>query len=114
MKRVYVAGAYSAPNVIGVLDNMRRGLELSYGVLKLGYAPFSPWLDYQFALIGEVTIEEFYSYSLAWLAVSDAVIVVPEGAEDSVGTQHELSVARDIGLPVFRSLDELERWDGGK
>lgn len=110
MKRVYVAGAYSAPNVIGVFDNMRRGLRVSHEVLKAGFAPFAPWLDYQFALLGEVTLEEFYRYSLAWLEASDAVLVVPEGAEQSKGTQAELARARELGIPVFWSLSTLQEW----
>ena len=40
MKRIYIAGAYSANNVLTVLDNMREGMRLATKVLLLGYAPF--------------------------------------------------------------------------
>ena len=45
MKRVYVAGAYSADNVIDVLENIRRGIEKCAELLGEGIAPFCPgWI----------------------------------------------------------------------
>ena len=110
MKRVYVAGAYSAPTILGVRKNMRMGLELSVAVLKAGFAPFCPWLDFEFGLLADLPIETYYAYSMAWLMASDAVIVQPVGADASVGTQAELSVARDMNIPIFYSLDDLIAW----
>ena len=110
--RVYVAGAYSADNVIQVLANMRRGIELSYLVLKAGFAPFVPWFDYHFSLLGDVDLEDYYEYSLAWLEASDALIVQPVGAEESTGTQKEIKRAEELGIPVFYSLDKLLEWFG--
>ena len=106
MRRIYVAGAYSADNVINVFENMRKGIELSYEVLKAGFSPFCPWLDYHFSLMGEVSIEEYYRYSMAWLEVSEAVLVVP-GWEDSAGTKKEMVRAHELGIPVYFSLGEL-------
>ena len=77
MKRVYVAGAYSADNVLGVLDNMRRGMRLSTEVFVNGFAPFCPWLDYHYTLMlqegEEISLNDYYQYSLAFLLVSDAL-----------------------------------------
>lgn len=101
MKRVYVAGAYSADNALGVLDNMRRGMRLALMVLKAGFAPFVPWFDYHFSLMSDMTIEEYYNYSMAWLEASDAVIVQPVGAEQSKGTRAEIARANELGIPVF-------------
>jgi len=109
MIRVYVAGAYNAPNVIGVLDNMRRGMKLAFDVLKAGFAPFCPFFDYHFSLIGDVTIEEYYQYSMSWLRVSDAMILVP-GWGKSEGTHKELTEASKLGIPAFYTLDELKAW----
>ena len=110
MKRVYIAGAYSADSVIGVLDNMRRGMRPSVKVFLAGYAPFVPWFDFHFQLMlreGEtLTVEDYYRYSMAWLEVSDAVLVLPN-SEDSKGTQAEIKRARELGIPIFYSLEEL-------
>jgi nucleoside 2-deoxyribosyltransferase len=113
MKRVYIAGSYSADNVLDVLDNMRRGMRAGVEVLLAGYAPFVPWFDFHFQLMlqeGEkLTVEQYYEYSLAWLAVSDAVLVLPN-SELSHGTQKEIGMATRLGIRVYRSLEELTTW----
>ena len=111
MKRIYVAGAYSADNVIDVLDNMRRGMRAATEVLLAGYAPFCPWLDYQFQLMlreGEnLTVPDYYAYSIAWLKASDAILVLPN-SEHSRGVQAEVMTAMEMQIPIYYSLSELK------
>ena len=107
MIKVYVAGAYSASNVIQVLANMRKGMKLSYDVLKAGFSPFCPWLDYHFSLIGAVELEEYYRYSMSWLEVSDAVLLC-EGWEESKGTLAEIARAKELNIPIYHSLEVLK------
>ncbi len=111
MKRIYIAGAYSADNVITVLDNMRKGMKLATKVLLLGYSPFCPWMDYHFQLMLEegetLTVEDYYKYSIAWLEVSDALLLVP-GWRGSKGTQVEVKIADKLNLPIFFDLDSLK------
>ena len=113
--RIYVAGSYSANNVMQVLENMRAGIRAATEVLLAGFAPFCPWLDYQykFALreTETLTIDDFYQYSLSWLKVSEAMLVI-EGWEKSRGTLHEIEVAKKLGIPIFYSLLELKKYYG--
>lgn len=110
MKRIYIAGPYSADNVIKVLENMRNGMRLSTEVMLSGYAPFCPWLDYHFALMcreGErIAVEDYYQYSLAWLEASDAILVLPV-YKNSKGTLAEITRAQSLGIPVYYSIEEL-------
>jgi hypothetical protein len=99
MKRIYVAGKYSSDNIIQGLQNMREGMKASAKILKLGYAPFCPFLDYQFSFFEDVTVEEYYAYSMAWLEVSDEVWVLP-GWEKSKGTKAEIKRAKELDIPV--------------
>jgi len=114
-KRVYVAGAYSASNIISALDNMRRGMRAGLEVLLAGFAPFVPWFDYHFQLMirdeETLTVQNYYDYSMAWLEVSDAVLVLPN-SENSKGTQAEIQRAKELNIPIFYSLDELKRFAG--
>jgi len=109
--RIYCAGAYSASNILDVFENMRKGIRLSTEAFLAGYFVFCPFIDYHFALQlrdGErLTIGDFYKYSLAWLEVSDAILLVP-GWEDSVGTKAEIVKAGELGIPIFNSLEELK------
>lgn len=113
MKRVYVAGPYSADNVITVLDNMREGMRISTEVLLAGYAPFCPWLDYHFTLMlrpGEtITVPDYYAYSMAWLEVSDAILMIGDW-QNSKGAKAELERAIALDIPVFYDIDDFKKW----
>jgi len=109
MKRVYVAGAYSADNVLDVLKNIGIGEEMGAKLFALGYAPFVPWHDKDFILRrpdDEFNVSEFYAYSLAWLEVSDAMLVLP-GYESSAGTLNEIQFAKKREIPVFYGIENF-------
>ena len=110
MKRIYVAGAYSADNVITVLNNIRNGMRAGTELFLKGYSPFAPWLDFHFQLMlreGEaLSVEDYYRYSIDWLEVSDAMYVLPN-SENSKGTQKEIERAIELNIPIFYSLDEF-------
>jgi len=100
-KRIYVAGAYSADNVMQVFKNMSHGIEISTQLLKLGFAPFCPWLDFQFAINDpNLTIDDFYEYSLAWMEAADFLYVLV-GWENSKGTINEIARAKELQIPVL-------------
>jgi len=115
--RVYVAGPYSADNVIDVLGNIRRGVALSAQLLAEGYAVFCPFLDFQLALTpyGAMLPKEAYQKnSMAWVDVSDAVLVLLPGWEKSGGVRREIERASELDIPVFYSLADLEKYARGK
>ena len=119
MKRVYVAGAYSDDNVLGVLKNIGRGQYWASQLFFKGFAPFTPWHDKTFVtdnFDAEFTVDMFYEYSMEWLRVSDAVFVVPnehglKNWQDSKGTLEEIRIAWELKIPVFYKLEELEAWN---
>jgi hypothetical protein len=114
MKRVYVAGLYSrnqdgsVANVIDVLRNMRAGQSASLEVMRMGFAVFCPWLDFQFGLLSDTPIpkEVYQGNSMAWLEVSDAVLVI-SGEGIGHGVDAEIKRARELNIPIFRSLKEF-------
>jgi hypothetical protein len=111
MKRVYVAGSYSSNNVINVLNNIRHGVRAATELFLKGYSPFCPWLDFHYQLMlregEELTVHNYYDYSMAWLEVSDAVYVLPN-SENSKGTQAEIKRAMELGIPFYYYMPELE------
>jgi len=106
--RVYVAGKYSADNVIDVLGNIHDGIKVSAQIMKAGMNPFCPFLDYQFQFFDKsLTVEDYYRYSMAWLEVSDVVFVLP-GWENSKGTLAEIKRAEELGIRIiYEDINEL-------
>lgn len=109
MHRIYVAGPYSANNVLDVLKNIGRGEKVCAELFSLGFAPFCPWHDKSYITDrpdGQFTIQQFYDYSIAWLEVSNAVLVLG-GSENSKGSQAEIKRALELNIPVFYSIEVL-------
>lgn len=104
--KIYVAGKYSADNIIDVLHNIREGTKISARLIKMGHSPFCPWLDYQFSFYEDISVEEYYEYSIDFLKVCDVILVLPD-YEKSKGTLKEIGLAEDIGIPVYYSINEL-------
>jgi len=104
-KRIYVAGNYNADNIIKALDNIKRGTQVCVELLKKGYIPFCPWLDYNFHWFGDLTIQDYYRYSMGWLEVSDCIYVL-KNSEKSKGTQAEIKRAKELDIDIFYEGEE--------
>ena len=109
MKRVYVAGAYSADNIIDCLKNIGRGEDYSAKIFMAGFAPFCPWHDKDYVIKNwdkDFTVKQFYDYSIAWLDVSDIMFLVP-GWALSKGTLAEIERAKKLGIPIIDKIEDL-------
>ena len=107
--RLYVAGQYSADNVIDVLKNIGKGRKACAELFQLGFSPFCPWHDAAFIIDNPdafFTVEQFYRYSIEWLKVSDAVLLLP-GWKLSKGTLAEIKIAEELGIPIFTDRPKL-------
>lgn len=116
--RLYIAGAMSSPNPVTFLENLRDGQRLSTRALLAGHAVFSPFIDFQLFFQTredeEITADMIKNSSMAWLRVSEAVLLV-DGWKHSIGTKAELAEARRLGIPIYESLLGLEKgieWAG--
>jgi hypothetical protein len=110
MNKIYVAGAISSKNPIETLHNIGKGLAMGAKVLTRGYAPFVPHADclLHFLLHNHdlTQVELWYDYSLEWLKVSDAVLVIPS-EKKSKGVLQELETARKLNIPIYYDVDDL-------
>ena len=114
IKRTYVAGAItpypSEHPVFGFLGNIARGVRASLVLLLKGYSPFCPFLDFQYWFYlreGEnITEKMIKDLSMAWLDVSDAVLVLPKYRK-SAGTKIEITRAKELDIPVFYSIEDM-------
>lgn len=109
--KVYVAGPYSAPDVLTVLQNIRDGINASAKLFELGFAPYCPWLDYHYVLAceGDVPKERYQEASMAWLRSSDAVLLIGDW-KSSKGTLAEIEEVKRLGIQTFTSVYDLRMW----
>jgi hypothetical protein len=103
MKKIYIAGRYSAPSIIEALENIRRGRRKAAELLMEGNAVFCPWLDSELFLQlrdGEkIDLETIQEHSIAWMMCADLVYVL-RGWEASKGTIAEIARAKELGIEV--------------
>lgn len=135
-KRIYIAGPISKGNLA---DNVNQATAAFVALAKLGYAPMCPhwsvyakdcgaglfhedegtnWESYCH-VVGDaaghpdMTHADWLGIDLPWVEVSHAVLRLPG---ESTGADIEVEHAKTNGLPVFRSIEEIERhrravWD---
>jgi hypothetical protein len=110
MKKIYIAGAYSADNIIDILDNIRKGIRMASILLRAGYAPFCPFVDFLYLLQlreGEsLSVKIMQDYSMAWLEKCDAMILL-DNYDSSLGTLKEINRADELDIPIFYNLETL-------
>ena len=106
LKRIYVAGPISNPDGVETARNIERGEAMAAMVMEAGYAPYSPFSDSRVVGKTRLTLEEVYGVGLSFLVACHAVLVLPD-YKDSIGTQREIDVAIEHGIPVYYHINKL-------
>lgn len=105
MKRIYVAGPYTAKNSRDTQLNVNKAISIGCKLLKKGYAPFIPHLCHYIWIHpdGDFEYEVWTSYDMEWLKACDAFFLI----ESSPGTCRELEEARKMGIPIYYRLEDV-------
>lgn len=106
--KIYVAGKYSANTEQERLDNTNKAIDMGVKLAQKGHIPFIPHLTHYFdmrAVEQGVSFDwDWYmDYDNVWLHDCDALFCL----SISKGVDIELSVARDMNIPIYYSLDEI-------
>ena len=120
IKRVYCAGLLTPRGVwdpnpaIDYLMNARNMIRDGVELLLAGFIPYVPALDFEIFLllrgnerIDEKTIKE---YSLSWLEVSDAVLLVKNWF-GSLGVGKEMDLAKERNIPIFVCIEDIIKYN---
>ena len=122
LRYVYVAGpltpkgTYSKNPAIDYLYSVREMTQVAVRLVREGYAPFCPAVDFLYFMVGgreeRIKEAEIKRYSIDWLEKCDCVVLC-HGWQSSEGTKREIKRAEEMGLPVFKSLKEFLERDNG-
>jgi hypothetical protein len=102
--RVYVAGPLSnGDREVNVHNAEAAGVEL----LKMGCAPYVPHLWWYVDPDDSLGYDVWTEMDLAWVEASHALLRLPG---KSNGVRREVRRARQLGIPVFYSVEEIRKW----
>lgn len=117
IERVYVAGPLTPRGMrsdtknaaVEYLYNVRDMVRIGEQLVDNGYCPYIPGLDFPLFMFGDINEDKMYRNSMAWLEVSDAVLLLPY-YENSTGVIKEIERARELGIPIFGSVSQLNEY----
>lgn len=103
--RVYISGPISGGGIPQLPKNLKAGITTWRELISLGFAPFCPHMnDIGYIVTEPVSWDEALECDEEWVEASEVVLRLP-GA--SKGGDREERFARDRGIPVVYSIDEL-------
>ena len=105
---VYVSGPYSAPTREARLDNVLEAVEVGIEIRKKGHFPVIPHL---YDLFDGIAKEMGYNFDwqsyidmdLAFLEKCDALYFIGSSKGADIEQEH----AKELGLQIFYSLDDV-------
>lgn len=100
--KVYVAGPYTKGDVA---VNVRNAIGVADMLMGHGYIPYVPHLTHFWHMLHPRAYMEWMDLDCEWLKVCDVIWVMPG---DSIGTDTEVAYAKKIGIPVVRTMEQLE------
>lgn len=108
--KIYIAGPYTAPTEIEIMENVGNAIGAGIAVFKKGHTPFIPHLSHyvdQFAKAMDVPMEyqDYMDWDNVWLRECDGILILAE----SPGVRVEIEVARRYELKFFYSLAEIPK-----
>ena len=101
MIRVYVAGPYTKGDMA---VNVANAIEVADMLLKAGYAPYLPHLTHFWHMHRPGPYAQWTALDNEWVPLCHALWRMPGG---SSGADAEVVLAEEHGLPVVRTLAEL-------
>jgi hypothetical protein len=108
MKRIYIAGKLN-DDAVGYIKNCHRMIKTAKTVRDAGYSVYVPCIDFLEGLVdGNFSYTDYFENSQPWLMASDAVFLTP-GWLDSKGTQKEMLLAESNGIPIFDSVEDMNK-----
>lgn len=106
--RVYVMGPYSQ----GVpTTNVNVAIKMGDKLMELNFVPFIPHLTMLWGVLSPKAYDEWLDWDMEWLRLCDAAIRIPGF---SPGADREQALCTELGIPVFKCLDDLLHWRKGE
>jgi hypothetical protein len=101
MKFIYIASPYTLGDVA---VNVKVSMDATNQLIDKGFYPFCPLLSHFLHMANPQPYKVWIEYTIAWMEKCEAIIRL---SGESAGADLEEARAREIGLPVYRSVEEF-------
>lgn len=108
MKKIYIAGSYTAETDSEKQKNIVQAMDAAAELFWRGWAPFCPHTmtaDFDI-LYPRIPYETYLKTDLAWLECCDTILMLP-GWENSKGAQAERDRSVELKQVGYYSLDDV-------
>lgn len=104
MIKVYIASPYTKGDVA---VNVKNSMDMVNILIEKGYAPFCPLYTHFQHIMHPQDWSVWMELDLEWVAVCDCLLRLPG---ESKGADIEVEFAKDKCIPIFYSVEELEKY----
>ena len=101
MIKVYIASPYTKGDVA---VNVKVQLDTYDELMTKGFAPFAPLYSHFQHMAHPRPYEDWIKIDLEWVKVCDCLLRLPG---ESSGADGEVEFAKELGIPVYYSIEEL-------
>jgi len=106
--RIYIAGPYTGKDEESLWANVVAAMDAGIEIYKRGHFPYVPhlthFIDQRSLETGaDLKWEDYLAWDKAWLSQCDAFLLLAP----SPGAKLELGWAKDLGLRIFHSIDDV-------
>jgi hypothetical protein len=102
MKKIYVCGPFSGLE----MQNTRKAVLAAQEVREAGYSPYIPHLFAFVDYLTPVSYEDAMRHCFVWIEACDGLLFLGT----SPGAEREVKFAKELGIPVFFSVEEITRY----
>lgn len=102
--RVFVSGPYTEGDPE---ENVKNAIFIGDALLNAGLYPYIPHFTHFWNILYEHPKSTWLTLDSQFLRICHAVVRIPGS---SSAADEECALARDLGIPVFRSVRELLKW----
>jgi len=99
--KIFISSPYSNGDVE---QNVHAQIKAADQLMNFGFVPFVPLLSHYQELVYPRPYQDWLEFTLAWVLSCDALLRLPG---KSSGADNEVRHAKENGIPVFYTLDEL-------
>ena len=105
MIKVYIASPYTKGDAA---VNVKRQIDTANKLMNIGYVPFTPLLYHFQHMIHPRPSEDWMIIDLEWLECCTCLLRL-DG--ESPGADREVAYAKQKGIPVFHSIDDIIKFE---